>query len=204
MSATNRGGQRREADYYPTPVWCVHRLLEAAPLPGGVWAEPCVGDGAILRAIASSPVRPCIRWWHTNDIRPVSPPPYPPGADGLHPAQGCATERGVTADGAIPNPPVEVYRWCREHATATVLLQRVNWLGSAKRLDIFRNDMPDVYVMPNRPSFDGRGTDAADYAWFVWPDQQRRRSGRVEVLAETPKGVRAASRAAIRARLEAA
>ena len=46
MSATNRGAVRNEHDFYPTPAWCVHRLLEAVPLPAGRWLEPCVGDGA--------------------------------------------------------------------------------------------------------------------------------------------------------------
>ena len=32
MSSTNRGGQRSEADFYPTPAWLVDRLLEAGDL----------------------------------------------------------------------------------------------------------------------------------------------------------------------------
>ena len=29
--------EERGCDYYPTPAWCVRRLLEAVDLPGGRW-----------------------------------------------------------------------------------------------------------------------------------------------------------------------
>lgn len=62
MSSTNRrdrGGEGR--DYFPTPAWCVHRLLEACPLSGGDWLEPAAGDGAIIRAVNEK--RSNVRWW---------------------------------------------------------------------------------------------------------------------------------------------
>ena len=51
MSSTHRGAERRPADFYATPHWTVRRLLEALPLPGGVWFEPCAGEGDIIKAV---------------------------------------------------------------------------------------------------------------------------------------------------------
>jgi hypothetical protein len=44
MSSTNRGAAREPADNYPTPSWCVRRLLEAVELPPGRWLEPACGE----------------------------------------------------------------------------------------------------------------------------------------------------------------
>ena len=43
---------------------------------------------------------------------------------------------------------------------------------------------PDVFVLPDRPSFTGEGSDSADYAWFVWPSTIR--AARFQVLKATP------------------
>jgi len=52
VSSTNRGnGKRSATDFYPTPPWCVHRLLDRLALPGGRWFEPRAGQGAIISAV---------------------------------------------------------------------------------------------------------------------------------------------------------
>ena len=66
MSATGRGAQRRELDFYPTPSWPVWRFLDRLeklndrglhwrykPLVegGAKLLEPCVGDGSIVLAV---------------------------------------------------------------------------------------------------------------------------------------------------------
>lgn len=60
MSSTKRGTKRVELDQYPTPKWCVHRLLEAVDLPAGRWLEPCAGAGNIINAV--SEVRSDVKW----------------------------------------------------------------------------------------------------------------------------------------------
>ena len=60
MSATNRGGKRSDGDFYPTPAWCVDRLLEEVELPAGRWLEPAAGDGAIIQAVNAK--RDDVRW----------------------------------------------------------------------------------------------------------------------------------------------
>lgn len=58
MSSTNRGAKRSPQDFYPTPAWVVHQLLDAGALPYPFradrrnWMEPAYGDGAIVRAVA--------------------------------------------------------------------------------------------------------------------------------------------------------
>ena len=57
----------------------------------------------------------------------------------------------------------------RERPSVVLLLMRLAWLASAKRVELHRRFPPSVYVLSERPSFtkDGK-TDGADYAWFMW------------------------------------
>jgi hypothetical protein len=73
-----------------------------------------------------------------------------------------------------------------------VMLLRVNYLGSEIRNDFMRRHAPDLYVLPNRPSFKLTGeTDSIEYGWFVWDKENLNRdSGLVRVLKTTPLGER--------------
>ena len=183
MSSTNRGAERRTDDAYETPEWCVHRLLEVWEPPSGRYLEPAVGRGNILRACNFHPDR-----WVWFDIRAevVDNPRDFLGVNEVPP--------GITA--CITNPPYclaeEFIRHSRKLCPAADLafLLRVAFLASASRLPLWRDvGTPDLYVLPNRPSFTGHGTDSADYAWFIWPPEKRER-GLVGILAETPKAER--------------
>lgn len=79
------------------------------------------------------------------------------------------------ADLVITNPPYSlamefVERALREIAPSgeVAMLLRLCWLAGQKRAAFHREHPGDVYVLPKRPSFTGKGTDSADYAWFVW------------------------------------
>lgn len=193
MSSTNRGSRRSPADYYPTPAWCVHRLLEAVELPGGVWLEPCAGEGAILDAVQS--VRQDIDW-HTIELREDC-------RKILHEKVGdpnnIRIENLLDIDAAahprypvlITNPPFRLAQEIVERSFALadtcILLLRLNFLASARRATLMRQYPPDVYVLPNRPSFSGGGkTDSVEYAWFVWHPRARRTHGTLQVLRPTP------------------
>lgn len=110
---------------------------------------------------------------------------------------------GPKFDVSIGNPPFRLAAkfigWSLKHAHNVAMLLRLNYLGSDARADFMHTLCPDVYVLPNRPSFrpSKRGlltTDSIEYAWFVWgPEAVRSRSeGKVKVLKTTPKEVRRA------------
>lgn len=206
MSSTKRGGQRSAADYYPTPGWCVERLLEAVPLRGGVWLEPTAGDGAIVRAVNGYRQRhafPVLEWHlaelearHEPALRRLAGPSGYGGSVHIGSFLDYAKPSGVDVDVAILNPPFRIASEVIEHAfelraAVVVALLRLNYLGSERRAAALRAFMPSVYVLPNRPAFDDRGTDSDEYAWFVW---QRGRGqggqGRISVLESTPRDQR--------------
>jgi hypothetical protein len=92
------------------------------------------------------------------------------------------TTRGVfqTANGprsrkwdlVISNPPYVDAEGFVTHALriaeVSCFLLRLNWLASKKRAAFHREHPADVFVLPRRPSFTNGGTDATEYAWFVW------------------------------------
>lgn len=190
MSATNRGAVRHKDDFYQTPSWCVHRLIERLDLPVGTWLEPCAGDGAIVRAVNEKigGIE-----WVTNDLRKRKGIAH--NLDYLANAHG-NTFRGFSV--LITNPPFSLAMefitaaLANASSEATVaMLLRLNFLASETRRNFFAANgwMPDVYVLPNRPSFTDDGkTDATEYAWFVWPEDRGkwRDEGRIAVLESTP------------------
>jgi len=100
-------------------------------------------------------------------------------------------------DVILMNPP---YRLAQEFVEKSLrisdhvlVLLRLNYLGSKVRNAFMRNDCPDVYVLPNRPSFEGHGrTDSIEYAWMHWQKRQEpRKCGKLMVLSLTPKEERA-------------
>jgi len=186
MSRTALPRNEQRVDYYPTPAWCVHRLLEACELPGGFWLEPAVGDGAIVRAVDA--VRADVEWT-TIDVRPEVEPDVV--AD-FWAFGGATWSRRHMYDVAITNPPysqaLEFVQEALKRARVVAMLLRLGWLSSASRAPFLREATPDVYVLPDRPSFDGQGSDSADYAWMVWDrgHNARRRLAYLKVLAVTP------------------
>lgn len=75
-------------------------------------------------------------------------------------------------DLVIANPPYSDAERFVEHALTIgrtcCFLLRLNWLASKKRAAFHRAHPSDVFVLPRRPSFTNGGTDATEYAWFVW------------------------------------
>lgn len=185
-----------ENEIFPTPEWCVHRLLERVWLPDGLWLEPCAGDGAIVRAVRSFSYS-IHRTFCVMELREEC-------RDKLYDAVG--------SDGYIAGPRIGdslLYApWPRAQVVMTnppfslalnfiiralmcapfvAMLLRTNFLESETRAGFFRREMPDIYQLPNRPSFSLDGaTDSQAYAWFVWGPERGRTHGRIEVLATTP------------------
>lgn len=187
MSATNRSAVRHPDDFYETPAWCVHRLLEAVELPFSRWLEPSAGAGAIRSAVDAFVWRSLVTWTEL-DINPRR--------------AGIIQEDFLSArfdrgfDVVIGNPPFRLaedfVRRAVGLAPVVAFLLRLNWLASAKRADWLQKHTPSIYVLPNRPSFTGKGTDATDYAWFVWGTEPGHvdYGPTVKILATTPASER--------------
>lgn len=180
MSATGRGSVRAPRDFYATPHWCVRALLrQLAALrntpPPGKWLDPCAGNGDIISAVNGSLLyRPGALVWSAQDVAPLAAE-----IQALKFQQDAFSESALTywranrPDVIITNPPFKhaeaFIKAYRELSTTSIWLLRLNFLGSLRRANWFNSDMPNVYVLPKRPSFKEDGsTDATEYAWFVW------------------------------------
>lgn len=183
MSATNRGSKRRESDYYPTPPWVVRVFLRYLIAHGrltpqemaGWWIDPCAGDGAIIRA-ARSVDGMGDSTWIAGELRGECRPLIEAsGADMLY-IRDTLVNPVPTWDGIITlmNPPfslgLEFVRQAIERTSRVFSLQRVNWACTVKRYEFFKAHPPDVYLLAQRPSFNGDGkSDATAYCWYEWP-----------------------------------
>lgn len=184
MSSTGRGAERKDSDYYPTPAWVTLRLLEHVPLQGGVWIEPSAGEGHIIRAVNSA--RDDISW-RAFELRPECGAPL--RSMGLLPVirdflDGYPMRPGI-ATLALGNPPFSLAQEFIEQslrvAPEVVFLLRLSFLESQKRQAFFeKHGVPDVFVLPERPSFIGEGTDSCAYAWMRW--KRGGQEGRVSIL----------------------
>lgn len=161
MSATSRGAARIEADHYPTPPWVTRRLLESGALPGGTtsWLEPCAGEGAIVREVLN---------WHNyvwaNELRPECREPLARlvGGENVTISDFLSWDN-VVADVIITNPPFSIAEAVVRKALSArstnppvapyvAVLVRQGFVGHA-RAEWMRDDMPDTYELPDRPSF---------------------------------------------------
>ena len=159
MSSTARGAIRIENDFYETPSWTIRAILrELGDIAPTRILEPMAGRGAIVREL--------IKKWPSASIEAneldrgrfeivhkvnSSGPTY--NYDFLDPHAGNET----TFDLGITNPSFELaiptaqkmFMLCRE----TVLLLRLNMLGSMERSYFWQLKPADVFVLPKRPSF---------------------------------------------------
>ncbi len=174
MSATGRGSKRVEADFYPTPAKAVRHLLRDVALPGGRWLEPGAGDGSIIRAVKA--IRGDVSWTAIElQERMLKPLMKFDEVKTLVRGDFLKEKTSpVTLPVTLGNPPYsrasEFVQRAIMWSDQVVFLLRLNWLGSSsKRRHVFeRLGVPDVFVLAERPSFWGSGSDASDYAWMRW------------------------------------
>lgn len=188
---------------YGTPRWPVTSLLTATHcaccnaqlprFPGGAWLEPCAGEGSIC--YATNELRRDVRWtaverdkrlfdrflvpaWERKELDAVEQ------ADFFEWVR-TAPQRFAVALMNPAFPDAERFvRECRHVALWTIALERLDWLSGEDRLAFYRDvGEPDVLVLPNRPSFRGRGQDSGDYGFFLWGPGV---SGRVHHLPSVP------------------
>jgi hypothetical protein len=183
-------------DNYETPEWCVRAIWpHVRPISGAV-LDPCAGRGAIVHLLTSSLYRAADVYGCEIDkgrqvqCANLDPPPRRCAHADWLTAPSCVGPPGKPPGWPrliLTNPPYRLALPFVEKAlTATApvggevcMLLRLNFLGSQKRGLWLRDHLPDVYVLSERPSFTGKGTDATEYAWFVWGPK---RSGRLHML----------------------
>jgi hypothetical protein len=158
--------------------------------------DPCAGEGAIIRAVQK--VRPGIIWTASELRAEAEEELAATGASYVIQDFLDANYRPDPVDVIFTNPP---FRLAQEFidksltmAKQVVMLLRLNYLGSEKRAVFLREFHPDVYVLPNRPSFTDGETDSVEYSWIHWISGRRARSGQIQILASTPADVRKMAR----------
>ena len=151
MSRQVAGVRLNATDFYPTPLWCAENLDVNWSLFKTAH-EPCKGDGRLYE------------WLKTKGLSTT----YTEITEDLD-----FFEWNNKVDLIFTNPPFSIAQEFIDHslknADTVFMLLRLNYLASIKRYDWWVNQSPTaLYVLSKRPSFTGSGTDATDYAWFVW------------------------------------
>lgn len=188
----------------------VEELREHDPL---VVVDPGCGDGAILRVVHEDNVRrgagrsavELASMLRGMDVRAEAVEQC--RAQGFKVAEGdYLTDGRVMAMHAheapiLMNPPYGGRDNLAQRFVARALaaqprcasvwaLLRLMWINDGqsthKRVTWLREDvgMPDVYALPRRPSFTGKGNDATTYAWFHWRARQKNYPGLFTVLGD--------------------
>lgn len=209
MSATGRSDVREENDVYITPSWSVRRFLEAYDLPAGATVlDPCAANGELLTEIHR--LRPDLVLF-AIEIRPEAEPALATlkaaGVIEDYAIQDFILLVGEHAldarfDFVITNPP---YAWAEAFirmsmkiAKVSAFFLRLNFLGSKGRNAFLAETRPALFVSSDRPSFDGVGTDATEYAWQLFGDE--RFAGTWQMLPLTDKAELSAAKIVARNR----
>lgn len=197
MSATGRNKTpRRDADGYQTPIELARRLVELLQrdgwcFDGGSVLEPSAGTGAFVTAVKEN-TDADVTYIHANDIVYVPGPPA--SVEHSVDVWSAGPFEDFTEDGwslILGNPP---YSQAEQHirhglkllAPGGVLafLLRLAFLESAERIPFWRaHPAAAVYVLSERPSFTGGGTDSTAYGLFVWCNWRRPEPTRLEVVS---------------------
>lgn len=179
MSATNRGSTRIINDAYNTPTWLVEAIIPYVIryLDTECWdgisrenykiLEPACGELVISNTVER--LYPSIKVINSDIIEPYN-------TDFLKPSHLDNQKYHCI----ITNPPYSLAMEFIERAFELLepnglvcFLLRLNFLGSKKRANWLRSNVPRIHVTPRRPKFkvnkEGKwGTDATEYAWFFW------------------------------------
>lgn len=191
MSVTNRGIIRKENDFYPTPAVVIETFLDNYHIgdKGEITKilEPCAGNGNIIKALQERGYTSI----KAVELRKEE-------AENLNNMLGYGNfaiadfltlnpKHIGDIDVVITNPPFSLAMEFLQKSLEIVkndgkviLLLRLGFLASRKRFGFMRENPPtEMYVLNQRPSFTGKGTDAQEYAWFVWDKAKEKQKIRV-------------------------
>lgn len=164
----------------------MRRFFERYPIPkGSICYDPCAARGSLITE-ASSP-RPDLRWG-ANELDPACM------SDLLKIVPNATNKNFLTIGHSaepfpatiVSNPPYSLAEEFIEHgakiAKIGAWLLRLNFFGGGRNA-FHRRHNPGVFISPNRPSFNGWGSDACEYGWFVYGDPAV--AGKIFYLDET-------------------
>lgn len=168
MSATGRMlTKRNEYDAYGTPTWCTEAIVKQVTWGASPFIlEPCKGKGAILDVLHMNALM-LTDWCEIQEGKDFLTEDFQPSC---------------RYDFVLTNPPFslaqEFIERSLEIANCVIMLLRINFLASSRRKEFWKRNPPTaIHVLTKRPSFTGNGTDATDYAWFVWDSTRRQKQG---------------------------
>jgi SAM-dependent methyltransferase len=181
MSARNRKGNPDYAananpyEYFETPAWATRSILHQLPKRCRYLDVGC-GTGAIGSVVAHEGTP----WGMVSGIE-IDPVLAAKASEvGLCVETGDFLEMPVSewqdTQVIISNPPyslaLEFLRKSLEivipNMGTVAMILRLPFLAAQLRAQFHKDHPSDIFVLPRRPSFTGKGTDATDYAWFVW------------------------------------
>lgn len=166
MTSKPRKSARRALDFYPTIVpWALGELYKRVAIVGDV-AEPCVGNGDLIR----NDDRSRVIW--TNDVDPAREATYH-----LDAAAPESWRTFPAVDWHVSNPPfnraLRILSLALPHARVGVaFLLRLTFLEPTK-LDgrgdwLEAHPLSRLIVLPRIPFKGGRATDSVTCAWMIW------------------------------------
>ena len=167
MPTTKRIADLDGPDFFPTPGWATHALVEHETFSGNIW-EPACGDGAMATVLEKTGCRVVATDLYDRDY----------GQSGID-----FVRESRQVDNIVTNPPFHsaqdfVGAGLRQCSQKLALLLRLAFLESAGRYhDIFSITPPSrVWVFSERITFypsgaERKGSGTTAYAWFVWDRQ---------------------------------
>ena len=172
MSATNRGSKRNDSDFYATPKTCIQNFLNHYGIINGNILEPSAGNGNIVSVLKQQGNT----YITALEIREEELESLKQIADKVMIGDFLKFNSTEKYNYIIGNPPYslaqEFIEKCFEIAdenTIIIMLLRTAFLESQKRYNFWqKHPVSKLYVLSQRPSFTGKGTDATSYSWFVW------------------------------------
>ncbi len=188
--------KRDPFDFYPTPAWCVKRLIEKLDadqlahkfegFPGKNWLAPGAGEGSLIRNVGRTDIN-----WTAVELRPECRPVLEATGAKVEIADYLKWTPPSRYDVIFANPPfglaMEFIEASLLQADMVIMLLRMGFLSTAGRSEFMNRTCPDVYIIPERPSFTANGhTDNAEYGWYLWRVGARRSRGQIAHLAPTP------------------
>ena len=172
-----------KVDFYPTPLPVVMGFLQAyLPRPDRLWTlenneiysilDPGAGSGNISNALRMHGYRGDLTCVELRDEERPALTGFMPGAKVVI-ADFLQWEPDRRYGLAIGNPPFSLAREfagkCFQCADRTALLLRLGYMATETRRKFWEEHPPSkIFIVTNRPSFTGSGTDSQEYAWFVW------------------------------------